>query len=143
MNILHQNATARLLAKVRSLEPDYYSSWRCIHIRLSDKPEKYNHGLRAHFIARALIERLADTDGYMFLCDDGDIFLLFQGQVKPFFKKLSGHFDDIEEDLGATQSEDSRFTVYDLSIDWKPLVSLAAPAGLYSAFAYSPETVNF
>lgn len=151
MNILHQNATSILLERVKDLKPgNHCSSWRSIHIHLSDKPERYNHGLRAYFIARALIDRLADHDGYLFLCEDGDIFLLFQGPMKPILKKLESHFEDIEADLSGA-SEDSRFTVYDIGADWQALhalcrrkafAALTAPEGFYTAFAYSLDEVR-
>lgn len=151
MNILYQNATERLLEKIKSLGMGPCGSWRCIHIHLSDKPERYNHGLRAHFVARGLIDRLADADGYMYLCDDGDIFLLFQGPVKPVVTKLSEHFDDIAPDLSNERSQESRFAVYDLGIEWEPLYllcydraqdALTMPEGFYAAFAYSPDAVG-
>ncbi len=146
MNIVHQNAAARLLEKVKSLEPSPMSSWRCIHVNLADKPERYNHGLRAHFVAKTLIDRLADFDGYLFLCEDGDIFILFQGQVKSIVGKLSKDFIDITPDI----TDDHRFKVYDLSNGWKILYDLcrakartvlAAPEGFYACFAYSMDGV--
>lgn len=150
MRILHHNAATLLLEKVKSLQPNSSSSWRCIHVHLCDKPEKYNLPLRAHFVARTLIERLADLDGYMFLCDDGDIFILFQGPLKKVIGKLDSHFDEFNGDFTAAQPEDSRFTIYDLSAGWhalfhlcqiKALEELEAPAGFYSAFAYSLESL--
>lgn len=148
MKILHQNATPLLFEKVKSLGPNPASSWRCIHVHLSNKPERYNHGLREHFVARTLIERLADLDGYMFLCNDGDIFILFQGPLKRVIGKLDSHFDEFNGDFTHAQPEDSRFTIYDLSAGWhslmhvcqvKALEALEAPEGFYSAFAYSSD----
>ena len=152
MKILHENATSILLERVKALEPaTHCSSWRCIHIALSNKPERFNHGLRAYFVARALIRRLRDHDGYLFLCDDGDIFLLFQGPMKPVLKKLEPHFHDIETDLAGDDDGENRFSVYDLGTDWlnlytlcchKRLAERTAPEGFYAAFAYSLDEVR-
>lgn len=148
MKILNQNATMLLLEKVKSLGPNPASSWRCIHVHLSDKPEKYNLPMRSHFVAKTLIERLADLDGYLFLCDDGDIFILFQGPLKWVIGRLDSHFDEFNGDFTNAQPEDSRFTIYDLSAGWhsllricqhKAIEALEAPEGFYSAFAYSAD----
>jgi len=151
MQIIHENATAKLLEKVKTLEPLHHSSWRCIHFNLWANAERYNHGLRAHFIARALIERLGDLDGYMYLCDDGDIFVFFQGPVKAIVKRLGAHFEDVTSDMSRADKDNRRFAIYDLSVEWQQLYelcrdklldALSAPEGFYACFAYSPEMVS-
>jgi hypothetical protein len=87
-------------------------------------------------------------DGYMFLCDDGDIFILFQGPIKTITRKLASHFDELTPDRLRMDDADARFTLYDFSTDWRTLYNLcrdkllevlAAPEGFYAPFAYSPE----
>lgn len=124
MKILHQNAASLLLEKVKSLGPRANNSWRCIYLKLSDQPERYNTGLRMHFVAKALIDLLGDADGYMYLCDDGDIFILFQGPLKPVLNKLAGHFEEIDLEMFGEQPADGRFTIFDLSAYWQPLFEL-------------------
>jgi hypothetical protein len=116
MKIFHKHATMYLLEKIHTIRY-FHSSWRCIHLQLSGKQEKYNRSMRAHFIIRGFAELLEADDGYVYLCDDGDIIILFQGRATPILTKLSTYFADIDPRYGEGRF-DRFFTTYDLSKDW-------------------------
>ncbi|MFW0777498.1 MAG: hypothetical protein ACN2B6_07255 [Rickettsiales bacterium] len=117
MKIFHRNATALLLEKASSIS-ERPNSWRCIHLTLSEENTQYNQALLTCFMARGLSRVLAEDDGYIYLCSDGDIFILFQGAVKPILKRLADRFADIDLGYGNANDEDSFFTIYDLSTAW-------------------------
>jgi len=123
MKILHRNASARLFEKVHSLE-SAHNSWRSIHLNLSSKRERYSQMLRTYFIIKGLTETLSDHDGYIYLCSDGDIFILFQGALRPVIAKLSHYFGDIDLSHAVEKSGDDFLTVYDLSKDWSDFLNV-------------------
>jgi hypothetical protein len=53
-------------------------------------------------------------DGYIYVMEDGDICILFQGRFEPVMAMLNARFADIDD-----EAEDSLFTVYDLSRYWQ------------------------
>lgn len=123
MRIYHRNASALLFEKVHSLE-NSHNSWRCIHLNLSSKREHYSQMLRTYFIIKGLTETLSDNEGYIYLCSDGDIFILFQGILRPVMAKLAHYFGDIDLSHAVERSSDNFFTVYDLSKDWSSFLNL-------------------
>jgi len=116
MKIFHQHATLFLLEKIHSIRY-FHSSWRCIYLQLSGKKERYNRSMRTHFILKGFSELLADDEGYVYLCDDGDIIILFQGRTNPILNKLASYFADIDP-IYTAKSFGQFFTTYDLSKDW-------------------------
>jgi hypothetical protein len=120
MKLIHINAASILFEKVESLEEeDARHSWRCVYLRLSDKQERFNRELRTHFVNRAIVEMLAGDDGYIYFCDDGDIFILFEGALKPLAEKLSHHFGDLDPEQLRGEAESGMFTFFDLSKHWQ------------------------
>lgn len=119
MKIFNDKAAALLYEKVKSLDSQPHDSWRCIYVNLSDKRERYSHSLRKNFVVRAITQLLADMDGYIYLCDDGDIFIMFQGPAKPVISLLATHFDGLTPEAMGKQPEDNIFTIFDLSMYWK------------------------
>lgn len=121
MKLFHRNATALLFEKIHSIR-HAHDSWRCIHLTLSDRVERHNRSLRNHFILNGISSALMEEDGYVYLCRDRDIFILFQGRTTPVITKLSQYFADMlameEED------EEQLFTLYDLSKDWSTFFTL-------------------
>lgn len=123
MKILHRNANAQLFEKAHSLE-GAHNSWRSIHLHMASKRERYSQMLRTYFIVRGLTETLADNDGYIYLCNDGDIFILFQGALRPVLAKLSHYFGDIDLSQAVEKPQNSFFTIFDLSKDWQEFLNL-------------------
>ena len=134
MKILDRNAAEQLFEKVKSLAQQPHNSWRCIYLNL-DKQERLNAGRRAQFVVPTLVALLADADGYIYLCDDGDIFILFQGPLKSVMAKLSGHFADLKPRPLWEQPADSPFTIFDLSKYWQVFFNLCQAKSLQVAHA--------
>ncbi len=108
MKILTQNATALLFEKVNSLRHQH-DSWRCIQLKLSGI-SYHNQALRRNFVLRGIHDLLAENDGFVYACEDQDIFILFQGRTKNILTKLATYFADIDSD--------NLFALYDLHKDW-------------------------
>jgi hypothetical protein len=122
MKIFRHNAASVLFEKLRSLEePTAHNAWRCLYVSPAPKP---NRELYRHFIVSAVTELLEDTDGFIYLCDEGDIFILFEGAVRPVLEKLSGHFGGLTLKPGG-QPEDPHFTIFDLSRHWQAFYRLS------------------
>lgn len=138
MKTFSLNAMERLYKKVKWLDQQPHSTWRCIYINLSSTDGRHNLTLREHFLEAALIELLSEHDGSMYFCEDGDIFILFQGQLKPVLKKLVGHFDGLLADQSGKQPVDELFTIFDLGKYWE-LFHTLCKAKYIKAIALSPE----
>lgn len=119
MKIHHLNATTLLHLKAKSLLQSH-DSWRAIYFNFSTHTEVCSDGLRTHFVVEIIKELLAEDEGFVYLCEDRDIVILFQGQVKPIMEKLGSHIQGLEGNRAATpQPQDNLVTVFDLSRHWQ------------------------
>ncbi len=150
MQVLERNAAAILFEKASDLNHKPHNSWRCIYIALSAHRTRHNHGLLANFVGKAVRELLADAEGYIYLCQDGDIFILFQGTLKSVTAKLGEHFSDMQLDETG-QPENTIFTILDLSRDWEVFFKLCRAKSRQQVplwaedpmpFAYSDKKAN-
>jgi hypothetical protein len=117
MKVYNENAESLLFERVKELR-GAHNSWRCIYFNPSGNKGSVSADVRSHFIISAITELLSDDEGYVYLCDDGDIFILFQGALTPIVKKLARRFDGIRPEKLWEQPEDSLFTIFDLSRYW-------------------------
>lgn len=131
MRIIHRNASALLFEKVSALGQMHHS-WRCIYINLAGRRMRHREMLHTYFIIKGIADILADDEGYVYLCKDGDIFILFQGLVRPILGKLAAHFGDLEPGAALERKEDAPFLLYDLSKDWRVFLSLCRTKSLIS-----------
>lgn len=118
MKIFRRNTESILYEKVKSLRTERSHVWRCIHIELrynKERPEKL------HFTGRVACELLANEDGFIFLCNDGDIFILFKGALRPILRRLSVYFEDFHPD---SIRHASNINVFDLGHDWETFFEL-------------------
>ena len=133
MNTLDRNAARHLFEKVKSLATQPHNSWRCIYLNL-DKQDRLNAGRRGQFVVGTLVDLLTEYDGYIYLCDDGDIFILFQGPLKPVMTKLGSYFADLKpRPLYEPPVENSPFTIFDLSRYWQVFFNLCKAKSLQPA----------
>jgi hypothetical protein len=65
-----------------------------------------------------------NSGGFMYLCDDGDIFILFQGALRPVTQKLSTHFGDIDPERYMEPNSYNIFRAFDLSKHWEEFYDL-------------------
>jgi hypothetical protein len=135
MKLLNYNAANQLFERVKSLESVPHDSWRAIHISLSHKGE-YTSALRMHFFVQPLRQMLEGKEGYIYVCENGDIFLLFQGLFEPVMEMLNARFGDITED-----EDDNLFTVYDLSRYWQLFYDLCEQQVKQAMHARAPQVV--
>ncbi len=119
MKVYSENAESLLFERVKELHRLPHNSWRCIYFNLSGQRSAVSSDVRAHFIVSAVTEMLADDDGYIYLCDDGDIFVLFKGALTPIVRKLASRFDGIRPERLWEQPDDRLFTIFDLSRYWQ------------------------
>lgn len=117
MQIIQKNAHAVLFERATHLGQEPHNSWRCIYINLSSYRLRQNRPLLMHFFGKAVSQLLTEAEGHIFMCRDGDIFILFQGQAKPLIDKLGEHFEGMQ--LGDDgQPKDPMYTILDLGRDW-------------------------
>ena len=129
MKILDRNAGEQLFEKAKSLAQQPHNSWRCIYLNL-DRDQRLNAGRRARFVIPTLTALLENVDGYIYLCDDGDIFILFQGAVRPVMARLSSHFADLKPWPLWEEPSNGPFTVFDLSRYWPAFFNLCQAKSL-------------
>lgn len=132
MKLYQYNATAVLFEKANAISemPD---SWRAIHLPLAGMQQRYNRTLRTNFILRNIMTAVAGEDGYVYLCGDGDIVILFQGRLKPMLRKLAAYFGDIDPAAVIQEARDT-FLVFDLSKDWAAFHKLCFAKSMNEAY---------
>jgi hypothetical protein len=118
MKVTSHNANILLFDKIESINSEDHHNWRCIQLAFSDKKGRYSASLRAHFVVKTIVSTLEGMEGNIYLCEDGDIFILFQGIAKPVITKLSAHFADLVPDQEEGKAGEL-FTIFDLSKGWK------------------------
>ena len=119
MKTITRNAILQLFEKAEELSQEPHESWRCIYLSFSKSQRPRNPALHVNFVVRGICDLLAEQEGNIYLCDDGDIFILFQGAFRPVLGKLANHFGDIDPTQLQDPSQDSLFSVFDLIKDWK------------------------
>lgn len=132
MKIFTHNATALLFEKANSLR-HIHDSWRCIQLKLSDT-RHYSPTLRRHFVLRGITELLDEHDGYVYLCDDNDIMILFQGRAQGIMNKLASYFADVDSK--------ELFTLYDLHKDWAFFFALCYKKSMHRDDDWYPGTLS-
>lgn len=123
MQLYRQHATARLFEAANRLAEENTGLWRCLYLRLSGQ-DAPSASLRRHFVERSIDEALADVDGAVYCCEDGDIFILFRGELRSVAQRLSLYFDEVKPDMKSGQPGDELFTVLDLGLYWQLFYNL-------------------
>jgi hypothetical protein len=116
MKTLKNNAASMLYEKAKSIGKERPDSWRCIHLKCPSTEQ--NQPLRSSFVLRIASDLLADEDGYIYHCSDGDIFILFQGALMPILRKLGGKFDDFRHERLDNVMEQEHIGIFDLRMQW-------------------------
>lgn len=84
------------------------SRWRCIYLNFSEHSDRP----RNHVVTNIFKELFKGEDGNIYLCKNGDVFLLFTGKVGGVVEKLEGQFRDIN------------YQLFDLGLQWAPFFEL-------------------
>lgn len=142
MRVISQNSVGLLYDKAEELSGQPHESWRAVYFRFSDRPEKKNVTLYNNFVVRAVIDLLADTPGYIYLCDDADIFILFQGALRPVLARLATHFGDVDPDQEIAGWVEGDFVnVFDLNRHWHEFYNLCS-VKYHAGQAFEEETAH-
>lgn len=112
-----------MLKHVKELH-SHHDIWRCIYFNLNNANLKYQHELHDHFVVEHLERLLEDVEGEVFLCEDGDVFILFKGALLPVIRKLSTHFKGMMPEPLWKQPSDDVYTIFDLSRYWQLFFNL-------------------
>jgi len=123
MKLFSKNAESLLFEKVKSLT-ERHDSWRCLYINFSDHKEEYSDGLRTHVVTNIIKEMLEGEDGYIYLCEDGDVFILFQGKASLILSKLGEQFKGLSDAKGNLKPTDEIYSLFDLSAHWEAFFTL-------------------
>lgn len=141
MKVINRNAVNLLFDKAEALGQEPHESWKCVFLKFIDKPERNNQSLYANFVVKPIISLLDEMGGFLYLCDDGDIFILFQGTLKPVMVKLSSHFADIDADEKV--KNDKLYKVFDLGKQWESFYDLCEAKYLDSLVAEEEQHMRF
>ncbi len=137
MKLITQNTEAILFEKAKAMATQH-DSWRCLYINFSDNREQYSEGLRTHVVTNILKDLLESEDGYVYLCGDGDVFILFQGKISVVLDRLGETFRGLAGGHGTAQPEDELYTIFDLSRHWQIFFTLCKNKAAQAA----PEKVK-
>ena len=116
MKLISRNAASQLFAKAHSLR-EQHTSWRCIYLRLADRRGVYSQQLIRHFFIEPINDMLEEYEGSIYLCEDGDIVILFQGLLAPVLDRFAIHFGDLNAD-DIDSGSNPLFNILDLSVGW-------------------------
>lgn len=97
--------------------------WRSIYLNFQALDESYRDGVRTQVMINTIKELLRDQEGRVYLCADGDIFMLFKGVPAKILEMVSAHMHDLfdlSQKVTADKESIAFCTIYDLSIDWMP-----------------------
>ena len=123
MKLYSHHAATLLHAKAKSISENH-NSWRCIYLDFSSQQDAYSDGVRSYVVTNILKDLLEGEDGYAYLCDDGDVFILFQGKVSDIMNRLGEHFKGLADGSSTTGGEEALCTVFDLSMKWNEFFAL-------------------
>lgn len=124
MKNITQSAETILFEQARHLARRAHATWRCIYFNVSALDPKETHDLHRTAALGNLSELLEDTEGTIFQCHDGDVFILFQGAVLPLLRKLGKAIEELRPERVLNPDPDSPFLLFDLGMQWAPFFAL-------------------
>ncbi len=117
MQLIHTHGVQKLYERVDTLSQQPHDSWRCVYLRLRNQALQSRRDAYAHFILQPVVNLLTGSKGTIYLCEDGDIFLLFQGRTAPILDKLRSHLGDSTH--GSSKKSLFRVFEYNLGTHWE------------------------
>lgn len=145
MKIIQDSPEVLLYEMAKSIEANA-KSWRAIHLEFSSIRAKYGEGLRSAVLVNIIRDLLRNEDGSVFLCDDQDIIILFQGAVTRILEGLGEHitiFISNAQPGEPVENADQFCHTYDLGKHMEPFMALCEMkykqiAGKNGEHAYPP-----
>lgn len=126
MRLYNFEAERLLREKVLAIREEH-ARWRCIRLDFSSQHDRYNERLISHVVMNIVKGLFDEGDGHIYLCDDGEVFILFQGKASDIVARLAGQYSDLNYEL------------YDLGLHWERFHALCqakvetAQAGIFDA----------
>jgi len=117
MKIVNQNATAALFEKAEELNHRSTEGWKCIYFKVPDAQERQAHAM-PQFDASVVTHMLARMRGVVYLCDNGEIFILYRGAYHSLTTRLSMYLWTFYSDWDADRANHQLFSLFDLSAQW-------------------------
>lgn len=121
MRLYNRQAETFLFEKVKSIS-EQHVRWRAIHIDFSAHQDEGADALRSYVVTNIIKDLLEYEDGYVYLCKDGDVIILFQGKVRDILARLGEQFHDVG--LINSPGDDGYYHLFDLSQDWQKFYAI-------------------
>lgn len=116
--------TEAKLVEMADVIRDEANSWRGLHFRFSRLLDHYRSDYQLKIAVNLITDLLKELDGSVFICADGDIFVVAKGAGRALLDKvvfqLRYLFMDDPLAYNAEGQENAEFcALYDLSVDWQ------------------------
>ena len=127
MKLTTKDAEAKLVEMVEGIKAECIS-WRALHFRFSRLLEHYKSEYQIKIAVNLISDLLKAFQGAIFICPDGDIFVLSKGGGKSLLEKVVFQLrylfmDDPLAYSSDGQENDNFSTLYDLSVDWQDFMN--------------------
>ncbi len=123
MQIIKEDSEERLISLL-SLLPNERAGWRAQLLKLGVFLNSQDGQMMSLLTSGILNDRLAGAEGAAFFCEDGDVVLVCRAVARRVLDEL---VDEIWQNIHEIRPDVAIFqiaTLYDLSIDWRDLLSL-------------------
>ena len=141
MKIITQNAIAALYAKAEEMNQQSTEGWKCIYFNIPTADERRINDL-ARFDANVLAHMLSRMNGFAYLCETGEIFILYRGTYNSLTSRLSMYLWSLCSTQNIVPTDHQLFSHFDLRGQWKSFYRFCEKR-YYEALAISEERKLF
>lgn len=117
MKIISNNAAAALFAKAEELNHQSTEGWKCIYFKIPDAQERAAHSM-PQFDADVIMRMLTRKTGFVYLCDNEEMFILYRGAHQTLGNRLSMYLWTLYSDQETAESPHQLFSFFDLNAQW-------------------------
>jgi hypothetical protein len=114
MKVVSLNAIASLYEKAEELSHQPGEGWKCIYFKIPRDEERQAYSL-PHFDAGIITHMLAKTKGCLYLCDNGEIFILYKGTHASVQTRLSMYLWALYPEPMNVRTNHHLYSLFDLS----------------------------
>lgn len=118
MKIINHNAAAALFEKVEDLNQEPTVGWKCIYFKIPNAQERKTHAM-PQFDTDIVTHMLARMKGTVYMCNNGEIFILYHGNYPSLTTRLSMYLWSLYSDSTSGGHAHQLFSVFDLSSPWE------------------------
>jgi hypothetical protein len=123
MKTIHSNAATALFDTLEVLSEMPHESWQCVYLKPVGANDTH-HEPHSVSNAKAITDLLAKANGTIYLCEDGDIIIMFQRSPRMIVDKVSRHLGEAGPGQSRSQHTYNLFGVFDLSKHWQGFYNL-------------------